>query len=219
MTGTFFSTSRPYHIPFPVERDFHPIPEMLSDSESDSDNDADNAVVPVTSPVRDGDADAGPPVARPSVPEVDKATNALVAKMRENAFEARRKKIELQELNLTKLWPYVTYQMSSASLAKVREFPEFEEAKASREVIAPWGFIRKSHLTDVYGSSDNMRAVNINDQLIQIRFGNLQQGDREYICGKGTVNTYFKTRYDNQVKTNEGVGIVNEADSLVAVDF
>jgi hypothetical protein len=51
MTGTFFSTNRPYHISYPVERDFHPFPEMLSDSESDSDNDGDNAVVPVTSPV------------------------------------------------------------------------------------------------------------------------------------------------------------------------
>jgi hypothetical protein len=77
-------------------------------------------------------------------------------------------------------------------------------------VIALWGFIRKSHLTHVYGSSDNMRAVDINDQLI--RFSNMRQGDRENISD-------FKTRYDNQVKTNEGVGIVNEDDSLVAVDF
>jgi hypothetical protein len=75
---------------------------MLSDSESDSDNNGDNAVVPVTSPVGDGDAEAGPPV-----PEVDKATKALIAKMRDNAFEARKKKIELQELNLTQLWPDV----------------------------------------------------------------------------------------------------------------
>jgi hypothetical protein len=69
--------------------------------------------------------------------------------------------------------------MSSASLAEVREFPEYEEAKASRDVIVLWGFIRKSHLTHVYGSSDNMRAVNINDQLI--RFGNMRQGDRVYV--------------------------------------
>jgi hypothetical protein len=51
MTGTFLSTNRPYHIPYPVERDFHPFPEMLSDSDSDSDNDGDNAVTPVTSPM------------------------------------------------------------------------------------------------------------------------------------------------------------------------
>jgi hypothetical protein len=29
----------------------------------------------------------------------------------------------------------------------------------------------------------------------------------------------FKSRYDNQVKANEGVGVVNDDDSLVAVDF
>jgi hypothetical protein len=104
----------------------------------------------------------------------------------------------------------VTKQMSSASLAKVREFPEFEEAKASSDVIALLGFIQRSHFTHLYGSSDNMSAVNINDRLIL--FGNMRQGDREYISD-------FKTRYDNQVKTNEGVGIVNEDKSLVAVDF
>jgi hypothetical protein len=210
MTGTFLSTNRPYHIPYPVERDFHPFPEMLSDWESDSDNDGANAVAPATSPVGDGDDKAEPRTAGPPVLEVDKATKALIAKMRDNAFEARRKKIELQELNLTKLWPYVTNQMTSASLAEVREFPEFEEAKASRDVIALWGFVRKSHLTHVFGSNDNMRAVNIHDQLI--RFGNMRQGDHEYISN-------FKTRHNNQVKTNEGVGIVNENESLVAVDF
>jgi hypothetical protein len=40
----------------------------------------------------------------------------------------------------------------------------------------------------------------------------MRQGDRE-----GTPE--FKSRYDNQVKANEGVGVVNDDDSLVAVDF
>jgi hypothetical protein len=71
-------------------------------------------------------------------------------------------------------------------------------------------FIRRSHLTHVYGSSDNMRAVNINDQLV--RFGNVRQGDRECISD-------FKTRYYNQVEINKGVGIVNDDESLVVVDF
>jgi hypothetical protein len=55
-----------------------------------------------------------------------------------------------------------------------------------------------------------MRAVNVNDQLV--RFSNMRQGDREYISD-------FKTRYDNQVKANEGVGIVNDDETLVAIDF
>ena len=210
MTGTFFSTNKAYHIPFPIEKDFHPFPEMLNDAGEE----ATVTNIPATVPTPTGEADeegfnlasSGPAVA----PELDKATKALIAKMRENAYEARRKKIELQDLNLTKMWPYVTNQMSSASLAKVREFPEYEEAKDTRDVIKLWGFIRMSHLTHVYGSSDKMRAVNINDQLV--RFSNMRQGDREYISD-------FKTRYDNQVKANEGVGIVNDDETLVAIDF
>jgi hypothetical protein len=216
MTGTFFSTNKAYHIPYPVERDFHPFPDMLPTA----DEEATVTSIPARAPAPAGEADeegfnlaSSGPAAAPAAsdpPEIDKATKALIAKMRENAFEARRKKIELQELNLTKLWPYVTNQMSSASLAKVREFPGYEDAKDSRDVIQLWGFIRMSHLTHVYGSSDKMRAVNVNDQLV--RFSNLRQGDREYISD-------FKTRYDNQVKANEGVGIVNDDETLVAIDF
>jgi hypothetical protein len=66
-----------------------------------------------------------------------------------------------------------------------------------------WGFIRRSHLTYVFGSSDNMRAVNINDQLIS--FSNMKQGDRE-------LTSEFKTRFNNK-----GVGIVKEGDSLLAI--
>jgi hypothetical protein len=62
----------------------------------------------------------------------------------------------------------------------------------------------------VFGSRDNMRAVNTNDQLR--RFNNMRQGDRERTSD-------FKSRYDDQVKANEGVGIVNRDESLVAVDF
>jgi hypothetical protein len=189
---------------------------MLEDEESESDEgEFSDAVGPDPSAVVNGEGDtAGDTVDIVDMPvpatEVDKATKSLIAKMRENAYEARRKKIELQELNLTKLWPFVTSQMSSASLAKVREFSGYEDAKASRDVIKLWRFIRRSHLTHVYGQSDNLRAVNINDQLI--RFGNLRQGQHETLSD-------FKTRYDNQVKANQGVGVVNTDESLVAIDF
>ena len=129
--------------------------------------------------------------------------------MRESAHEARQKKVELQELNLKKLWPFVTGQMSAAFLAKVREFSGYEDAKASRDVIKLWGYIRRSHLTHIHVPSDNMRAVNVNDQLVRI--SNMRQGERKFISD-------FKTRYDNQVKTNEGLGIIDN-ESLVAVDF
>jgi hypothetical protein len=128
MTGTFFSTDKAYVIPYTVERDFHPFPEMLEDEESESDEgEFSDAVGPDPSAVVNGEGDTAGDTAGDTsdaadmpVPatEVDKATKSLIAKMRENDYEARRKKIELQELNLTKLWPFVTSQMSSASLAK-----------------------------------------------------------------------------------------------------
>ena len=210
MSGTFFSTDKPYHIPYPRERDFHPFPEMLADSDSECVDEDTYDPGQEASAAEDGEAVSGPEIGPHPAPEIDKATKSLISKMRENAFEARRKKIELQELNYTKMWPFVTGQMSAGSLAKVREFPEFETAKGSRDVVKLWEFIRESHLTHVYGSSDNMRAVNINDQ--KIRFNNMRQGEREYISD-------FKTRYDNQVKVNEGVGIINEDETLMAIDF
>ena len=214
MTGTFFSTDRAYQIPYPLEKDFHPFPEMLANNtDSDEDEYFDGTDSPAAAEEGEATTESEPAVATPAAvapADIDKATKTLIAKMRENAYEARRKKVELQELNLTKLWPFVTGQMSAASLAKVREFPGYEDAKASRDVIKLWGYIRRSHLTHIYGPSDNMRAVNVNDQLV--RFSNMRQGEREFISD-------FKTRYDNQVKANEGVGIINDDESLVAVDF
>jgi hypothetical protein len=195
MTGTFFTTNKAYHIPYPIERDFHPFPDMLSDIESDSDDGTNERAVapavPTATSTDGGEEEATTTVMEQTeevAPEVSKASKALIAKMRENAYEARRKKVELQELNLTKMWPYLTNQMSPSSLAKVREFPGYEEAKVSRDVIKLWGFIRRSHLTHVHGSSDKLRAVNINDQLR--KFNNMRQGDCE-----GTPE--FKSRYDN----------------------
>jgi hypothetical protein len=82
--------------------------------------------------------------------------------------------------------------------------------EGGKTVIKLWEYIRKSHLTHMYGASDNMRAVNVNDQ--KMKFNNMRQGDREYVSD-------FKTRYDNQLKANEGVGIVADDESLVAIDF
>ena len=130
MSGTFFNTDRAYQIPYPTERDFHPFPEMLSDDESESDDGGEYAVLPAPPPpaVAAGTtvglaAAAAAAQLEVEEPEIDKATRSLISKMRVNAYEARRKKVELQELNLTKMWPLLTSQMSAASLAKVREFP------------------------------------------------------------------------------------------------
>jgi hypothetical protein len=136
MTGTFFSTDKAYQIPYPLEKDFHPFPEMLAiNTDSDEDEYFDGTDSPAAAEEGEAAPESGPAVKTPAAvapADIDKATKTLIAKMRVNAYEARRKKVELQELNLTKLWPFVTGQMSAASLAKVREFPGYKDAMASR---------------------------------------------------------------------------------------
>jgi hypothetical protein len=100
--------------------------------------------------------------------------------------------------------------MSPQSHAKVKEFPGYETAKSTRDVIKLWKYIRKSYRTHMYGAKDNMGAVNVNDQ--KMKFNNVRQGDREFVSD-------FRTRYDNQLKINEGVGMVADEESLVALDF
>jgi hypothetical protein len=66
MTGTFFSTNKAYHIPYPIERDFHPFLDKLSDNESDSDDGSnERAVAPAVAPATstdDGEEQAAVPV-------------------------------------------------------------------------------------------------------------------------------------------------------------
>ena len=54
------------------------------------------------------------------------------------------------------------------------------------------------------------KRYNIHDQ--SLRYNILRQGDRELISA-------FKTRFDNQVKSNQGVGIPEISDALRAMDF
>jgi hypothetical protein len=115
---------------------FHALSDIESDSDDGSNERAVAPAVPTATSTDGGEEEAATSFTeRPAevAPEVSKARKALIAKMRENAYEARRKKVELQELNLTKMWPYLTDQMSPSSLAKVRGFPGYEEAKVSRQ--------------------------------------------------------------------------------------
>jgi hypothetical protein len=193
----------------------YPYPKMLepdTDWDSDSGTDVtaltDVVIQPQVEPVADegeeGEAEAPPadspapapapaPAAAipPVVPNVEQS--ALIAQMHGNAVDSRRRKIEEQELNLTKMWPLVYGCVSPQSQAKVKEFPGYETAKSTRDVIKLWEFTRKSHLTHMYGATDKMRAVNVNDQ--KMKFNNMRQGDREFVSD-------FKTRYDNQLKAN-----------------
>ena len=73
-----------------------------------------------------------------------------------------------------------------------------------------WKLIRRSHLTYIYGDGDCMSFVNIHDQ--SVRYNYMKQGDRESIAE-------FKTRFDNQIKANQGVGIPDIDEKLRAMDF
>ena len=73
-----------------------------------------------------------------------------------------------------------------------------------------WEFIRRSHLTHIYGEDDSMRAVNIHEQAL--RYNYLKQGEREVI---GDI----KTRFDNQVLANRGVSMTEVVEPTRAIDF
>lgn len=198
MTGLFFSTNMSYFHPFPREEDYnpayvHPPPDDEDDEEEEDDDDAE---------------EAGP--AAPAAPAVPVVPQALIDKLREGAFEGRRRAMELQKTNEQKLWPLMWSKMSAASQSKVREEPEFEAACLRLDSIRLWDFIRRSHLTHIYGEDDSMLVVNIHDQTL--RYNSLRQGEREYI-------SEFKTRFDNQVKANQGVGVPDVPEPIRAIDF
>ena len=101
-------------------------------------------------------------------------------------------------------------RMSTSSKSKVREEPGFETCRLTLDSVKLWEYIRRSHLTHVYGEDDSMRAVNIHEQTL--RYNYLRQGDREVI-------SEFKTRFDNQVLANRGVGMIDVEESIRAIDF
>jgi Zinc knuckle len=100
--------------------------------------------------------------------------------------------------------------MSAASQSKVREDPDFEDAFLHLDCIRLWNFIRRSHLTHIFGNSDPMREVNIGEQ--EARYAALKQGEREYL-------STFKTRFDSQIQAGEGAGVAEVTESKRAIEF
>jgi hypothetical protein len=48
-----------------------------------------------------------------------------------------------------------------------------------QDSIKLWTYIRKSHLTHIFGEDDEMSVANIHDQ--SLRYHNLGQGEKEFI--------------------------------------
>ena len=202
MTGMFFSTNRHYVQPYPREEDYNPTFQTVDIDDPtagiENEEDEDGSVDP-------DDVMIGPQLP-PLVPIV--YSEALIDKLRAGAFEGRRKAVEAQRTDEQKLWSLMWSRMSPGSKSKVREEPEFESCRLRLDSVQLWEFIRRSHLTHIYG--DSMRAVNIHEQTL--RYNYLRQGEREYIGD-------FKTRFDNQVLANKGVGMTEVEGPIRAIDF
>ena len=137
-------------------------------------------------------------------------SEAIIDKLQAGAFEGRRKAVETQKIDEQKLFPLMWSKTSTGSKSKVREEPGFEACHLRRDSVQLWEFIRRSHLTHIYGEDDSMRAVNVHEQTL--RYNYLRQGEREVIG-------VFKTRFDNQVLANRGIGMTEMEEPIRAIDF
>ena len=204
MTGMFFSTNRSYVQPYPREEDYNPTFQTVdTDAPTagiENEEDEDGSVDP-------DDVMIGPQLP-PLVPFV--YSEALIDKLRAGAFEGRRKAVETQRTDEQKLWSLMWARMSPGSKSKVREEPEFESCRLRLDSVQLWEFIRRSHLTHIYGEDDSMKAVNMHEQTL--RYNYLRQGEREVIGD-------FKTRFDNQVLANKGVGMTEVEEPMRAIEF
>ena len=146
MTGMFSSTNKSYVHPYPREKDFNPtIPTVGIENEDGKDEGSED--------LEDDEVLIDP--AQPVAPLVVHS-KALIERLRANAFEGRSKAVELQKVNKQKLWPLMWSRMSTGSKSKVREEPGFETCRLTLDSVKLWEFIRRSHLTHVYGEDDSM---------------------------------------------------------------
>ena len=148
------------------------------------------------------------------IPELEEGAPAIPAgvltKLREGAYEGRRRAVAQQKWDEQKIWSIMWGQISSASQSKVQECEGYEAALLQRDCVRLWEFVRRTHLTHIYGDGDPMVAVNIQEQ--ETRYAELKQGDREFLLT-------FKLRFDNQVKANIGAGVADINEPKRALDF
>ena len=102
------------------------------------------------------------------IPEIEEGAPAIPAgiltKLREGAYEGRRRAVAQQNCDEQKIWSIMWGQMSSASQSKVQECDGYEVALIQRDCVRLWEFVRRTHLTHIYGDGDPMVAVDIQEQ-------------------------------------------------------
>jgi hypothetical protein len=99
--------------------------------------------------------------------------DSLLRKLREGAYEGRRKAQAAPRENEMKLWSLMWTHMSPQSQSNIREDSTFEQACLELDSAQLWILIKRSHLTHVYGDEDTMAVVNIHDQAL--RYSNMRQ--------------------------------------------
>jgi hypothetical protein len=67
-----------------------------------------------------------------------RAREKLVLKLREGAYEGRRKAMDIQKSNERTVWPLMWQRMSLASQSRVREEEDFEEAYLALDCVKLW---------------------------------------------------------------------------------
>ena len=218
--GEFFTTNESYTIPRVDEDELMSALPSIPESDSSDDEGYDQAE----------DEESAPPSAEVILERAERLqrteesrtaraarrrvatsrNDKLLTKLREGAYEGRRKAIELQRENEKKIWPMMWSRMSAGSQSRVKEEEGFAIARSKLDCVRLWGFIRETHLTHMFGVGDPMKEVNAIEQ--EIRFAAMRQGDREFI-------STFKVRFDNQVKANTGAGVPVPSERKLALEF
>ena len=100
--------------------------------------------------------------------------------------------------------------MSLGSQSRVREEEEYKRVYDTLDCVLLWALIRCTHMTHIYGDTDPMREVNVQDQ--ESKYATLRQGEREYI-------NVFKTTFDEQACANDGVSELGVSNAKRAMKF
>ena len=121
LTGMFFTTNERYVQPFPREEDYTP----------DFPDDDEEVVAPGEQFDAEGEQLPAVEIAAQAVAE-EAAVNArnearrrarekLISKLREGAYEGRRKAMDIQKANERTVWPMMWKRMSLSSQSRVKE--------------------------------------------------------------------------------------------------
>ena len=201
IVGMFFTTNVRYELPRVSYRD------CPADSSSESSrSEEDDEIVEgqqEQAPDPEAVAYAGARPARTAARQARnarrcKASERSRAKFKEDDYIQRKRDVKTQKENERTMYPMMWKRMSLLSQSRVREEEDFKTAYDTLDCIMLWTFIRRTHLTHMYGGDETLQEYNQHEQ--ESKYGSMRQGEKEHIVT-------FKNRFDEQVTANAAVGI------------